>query len=55
VNPAKAKAEILTAIHYPTGGWTEFEYEGHDYSKEVMQLNVYLEDKNTTLSAADSA
>ena len=51
VNPSKAKAEILTAIHYPTGGWTEFEYEGHDYSKEVTQLNVYLEDKNTTLAA----
>ena len=51
VIPTKAKAEILTAIHYPTGGWTEFEYEGHDYSKEVKQVEVSLVDYDRTFSA----
>ena len=49
VNPAKAKAEMLTVIHYPTGGWTEFDYEGHDYSKEITQVDVSLTDLNQTV------
>jgi len=28
-----AKAEILTKIIYPTGGYSEFEYEPHDFGK----------------------
>lgn len=51
VNPAKAKAEILRAIHYPTGGWTEFDYEGHDYSKEITQVDISLTDINQTVAA----
>ncbi|MEM6801924.1 MAG: hypothetical protein AAF696_11010 [Bacteroidota bacterium] len=31
-NPSFAKAGILTRITYPTGGYSEFEYEGHDRS-----------------------
>ena len=51
VNPVKAQAEILTTIYYPTGGRTEFEYEGHNYSKEVAQVNVALENKNANYTA----
>ena len=30
------KAEILTAVTYPTGGRTEYEYEAHRYSKKAF-------------------
>ncbi|MBR5955523.1 MAG: RHS repeat-associated core domain-containing protein [Bacteroidales bacterium] len=32
------KAEMLTKITYPTGGWTSFEYEPHDYSYHICQF-----------------
>ena len=51
VNPAKTKAEILRIIHYPSGGWTEFDYEGHDYSKEITQVDISLADLNQTSAA----
>lgn len=33
-NAIFAKAEILTKVGYPTGGFTEFEYELHDFSSQ---------------------
>lgn len=35
-DPAYAQAEILKRIIYPTGGYTEFEYEPHEYSTQVQ-------------------
>lgn len=32
------KAEVLTDIHYPTGGSVSFEYELNDYSKVATQI-----------------
>ena len=37
------QAEMLTRLTYPTGGWTEYEYEAHRYSKIVHQYPFYLE------------
>lgn len=34
-NAEYAQNGILSSIHYPTGGVTTFEYEGHDYAKVV--------------------
>lgn len=34
-NAEYAQNGILSSIHYPTGGVTNFEYEGHDYAKVV--------------------
>lgn len=34
-NAECAQNGILSSIHYPTGGVTTFEYEGHDYAKAV--------------------
>lgn len=34
-NAECAQNGILLSIHYPTGGVTTFEYEGHDYAKAV--------------------
>ena len=51
VNPAKAQAEILTAIHYPTGGRTELYYEGHTYAKEMKQMPMRLVERNANLPA----
>ena len=31
-NTTAAMMGVMTAVHYPTGGRTTFEYEGHDYS-----------------------
>ena len=44
VNPSKAQAEILTAVNYPTGGRTEFTYEGHTYSKRLEPIELNLEE-----------
>ncbi|KIO74850.1 hypothetical protein TH53_24130 [Pedobacter lusitanus] len=35
---ALMKAEVLTAIRYPTGGATFFQYEAHDYSQIASQF-----------------
>ena len=37
VNKKLLQAEMLIKIKYPTGGWTEFEYEPHDYGKITTQ------------------
>jgi len=42
------KYGILTKISYPTGGYTEFEFEPHDYRK---QLNIERWNPCTTLSS----
>jgi YD repeat-containing protein len=33
---AHAKAGVLTKITYPTGGWSEYEYELHDSSNKLL-------------------
>ena len=50
-NPQKSQAEILTRIHYPTGGYTELFYEGHTYSKEIKQLPMSLVSRTSSLPA----
>ena len=40
---SRQRAEMLKKIEYPTGGWTTFEYEPHDYSQVVNQLSFTLE------------
>lgn len=40
-NPEVMKAEILTRIYYPTGGYTSFEYEPHNYSRIMKKYTVY--------------
>lgn len=37
-NADKMKAEILTQITHPTGGYTKFEYEANDYSLQGVSL-----------------
>ena len=37
VNKKLLQAEMLTKIKYPTGGWTEFEYEPNDYGRIATQ------------------
>lgn len=51
VDSEKCQAEILTKIHYPTGGRTEFFYEGHTYSSEMKQLPMALVHRSTILHA----
>lgn len=41
-NVESAQNGILSSIHYPTGGITTFEYEGHDYAKVVDNKNRTL-------------
>lgn len=43
VNDQLLQAEMLTELDYPTGGWTLFEYEPHDYSKRATQFPFALE------------
>lgn len=42
VNASLLQAEMLTRIIWPTGGWTDFEYEPHDYSKVAGQFPFTL-------------
>lgn len=51
VNPSKAQAEILTAVNYPTGGRTEFTYEGHTYSKRLEPIEMNLEEIGASVLA----
>lgn len=41
------KSEILTAIKYPTGGATYFEYEPHSYSKIATQFPLFTLQSST--------
>lgn len=50
-NDSLMKAEILTQIDYPTGGYTIFEYEPHTYRRVAHQYPFYVE----TLSSDDHA
>ena len=34
---SKAATGLLSRMSYPTGGWTRFDYEPHDYSRAVMR------------------
>ena len=46
------KAEILEQINYPTGGYTKFEYQPHDYRAAITRdLNVF--DKYTPYQIKD--
>lgn len=38
-DPAYSKLGILTRITYPTGGYSEFDYEAHDYAYYVQRLS----------------
>lgn len=38
-NPGLASAFSLTSIKYPSGGWTEFQYESNDYDETQSQVN----------------
>jgi len=38
-DPSYKDASLLHFIHYPTGGFTEYIYEGHDYSKRLERKN----------------
>lgn len=51
VNPTKTQAEILTTIHYPTGGRTEITYEGNTYSQVVDQISLNLVAKTIDVPA----
>jgi RHS Repeat. len=42
VDTVLMKAEILTRLTYPTGGYTEFEYEVHHYGKAATQFPFNL-------------
>ncbi|WP_025744123.1 hypothetical protein, partial [Aquimarina pacifica] len=42
VNFASAQAGILTAIKYPLGGTTTFEYESNEYHSEEEELSEYI-------------
>jgi hypothetical protein len=39
-NVAYAKEAVLRKITYPTGGYSEFEFEPHDYSQEQRRYNL---------------
>ena len=36
-NPNVAKYGIMNRLTYPTGGYTEFEYESNNYSKQILK------------------
>lgn len=36
-NPELAKVSLLSKVIYPTGGVSNFEYEGHDYSMKIIR------------------
>ena len=48
------KAEVLQQINYPTGGYTKFEYEPHDYNaavtRDLVRVPVGTNDKNRPYS-----
>lgn len=46
VDTVLMKAEILTKLTYPTGGYTSFEYEAHRYSKKVSQFPFELNESS---------
>jgi hypothetical protein len=53
-DPAFMKAEIIKKIKYPTGGYTEFEFEPHNYSKSVVKpAFTDIRTNNTALDVAD--
>lgn len=46
VDTVLMKAEILTRLTYPTGGYTEFEYEAHQYGKIASRFPFSLENSS---------
>lgn len=52
VNTTKAQYGLLTRISYPTGGYTDFEYESNTYSKHVKFLpSISVVNDNSNLNA----
>lgn len=37
--PSYARWGMLKTVTYPTGGWTRFSYEGHDYSRSIRRTS----------------
>ncbi|WP_331058782.1 hypothetical protein [Hymenobacter sp.] len=48
----KMQAEQLHRITYPTGGWTTFEFEPHDYSKIARQYLFTLDNAPSSFTMA---
>lgn len=48
-NPYWAPAFTLTQIHYPTGGYTQFDYESNDFDEANSEVNdnSYFNNQNT--------
>ena len=46
VNPDSLKSSILTRLTYPTGGYTDFEYEPHSYGKVATQFPFLLRNES---------
>ena len=46
-NTTFVKKGLLTQINYPTGGYTTFDWEAHDYSKVVSTTRVSLDNAPT--------
>jgi hypothetical protein len=50
-NPSWAPAFILTQMHYPTGGYTQFDYESNDFDEGLSEINdfSYFANQNTVV------
>jgi RHS repeat-associated protein len=51
----KMKAEILTKINYPTGGYTTFEFEPHDYHSVITKPQVIEYSESTPILPVSTA
>ena len=52
---ATMKAEILTTINYPTGGYTTFEFEPHDYHSYITKYLPVTYTGNTPIVPVETA